>query len=141
MQAPYAPQAVSQERVGVGPRFLAVLIDGILIGIVTALITAILGTKQAVLGISVSGIIYILYFLILEATMGGATLGKKILGLRVVREDGAPISWNESIIRNLVRIIDLLPTAYIIGAIVIWTSSQKQRLGDKIAHTVVVRSR
>ncbi len=75
----------------------------------------------------------------MEATQG-ATLGKMALGLRVVRVDGAPISWSESVIRNLLRIVDCL-VFYILGAILIWTSPLKQRLGDKVAHTVVVKSR
>jgi len=73
----------------------------------------------------------------LEATQG-ATLGKRILGLRVVKIDGSPIGWSESIIRNLLRIIDGL-FAYLVGAILIWTSPQRQRLGDRVAKTVVVR--
>ncbi|GCE22719.1 RDD family protein [Dictyobacter kobayashii] len=142
MQTPYAQenvQAVPQAYAGVGIRFVAVLIDGIIIGIVSGIITAILGTKQVILGASVDTILYFLYFIILEATMG-ATLGKKILGLRVVRQDGAPISWSESLIRNLLRIIDGL-FAYLLGAIFIWTSPLKQRLGDKAAHTLVVKGR
>ena len=66
------------------------------------------------------------------------SLGKMALGLRVIRTDGAPISWTESIIRNLLRIIDGL-FVYLVGAILIWTSPLKQRLGDRVAKTVVVR--
>ena len=80
-----------------------------------------------------------LYFIVLEATQG-ATLGKMALGLRVVRTDGSPISWTESIIRNLLRIIDGL-FIYLVGAIFIWTSPLKQRLGDRAARTVVIRRR
>ncbi|HET8910639.1 MAG TPA: RDD family protein, partial [Ktedonobacteraceae bacterium] len=75
-----------------------------------------------------------------EATRG-ASVGKMVMGLRVVRQDGGPISWTESLIRNLLRIIDVLPFAYIVGAIIVSTNPLKQRLGDKVAHTVVIRSR
>ncbi|GCE08600.1 RDD family protein [Dictyobacter aurantiacus] len=139
MQAPYAPQAISQERVGIGLRLVAVIIDGIIIGIITGILNFIF-RGQPVLSSSFGGLIFFLYYIIMEAT-SGSTLGKKALGLKVVREDGAPISWTESIIRNLLRIIDALPFAYIVGAIIIATSSQKQRLGDKVAHTVVVKTR
>jgi uncharacterized RDD family membrane protein YckC len=75
---------------------------------------------------------------VLEAVMGG-TLGKMLLGIRIVTLDGSRIGWGASIIRNLLRIIDGLPFAYILGAILIWTSPHKQRLGDRVAHTVAVR--
>jgi uncharacterized RDD family membrane protein YckC len=54
--------------------------------------------------------------------------------------DGSPISWSESVIRNLLRIIDGL-FGYLVGAILIWTSPLKQRLGDRVANTVVIRKR
>ena len=59
------------------------------------------------------------------------------LGLKVVTEDGRPIEWGASIIRNLLRIIDGL-FVYLVGAILIWTSPMKQRLGDLLAGTVVI---
>jgi uncharacterized RDD family membrane protein YckC len=70
--------------------------------------------------------------------MWGATLGKMLLRLRVVKTDGTPISRSESIIRNLLRIIDGL-FYYLVGAILIWNSPLRQRLGDRAAKTVVVR--
>jgi uncharacterized RDD family membrane protein YckC len=62
-----------------------------------------------------------------------------LLGIRVATVDGSRISWGASIIRNILRIIDALPFFYLLGAILIWTSPQKQRLGDRVAKTVVVR--
>ena len=85
------------------------------------------------------GLLAILYYIVMEATQG-ATLGKMALGLRVVKTNGSPISWSESIIRNLLRIIDGL-FFYLVGAILIWNSPLRQRLGDRAANTVVVRRR
>ncbi|HKT39100.1 MAG TPA: RDD family protein, partial [Ktedonobacterales bacterium] len=124
------------QYVGVGLRFLALLIDAIIIGLVTGIVTAIFRNAPGVAGL-LAAIITFGYFIVLEATQG-ATLGKMALGLRVVRTNGAPISWSESIIRNLLRIIDGL-FAYLVGAIFIWTSPLKQRLGDRAANTVVVK--
>ncbi len=124
---------------GVGPRFLAVLIDTIILAIVSGLLGVGLGPHQPGASSGLSGLIFFVYYIVMEATQG-ATLGKMALGLRVVRVDGAPISWSESVIRNLLRIVDCL-VFYILGAILIWTSPLKQRLGDKVAHTVVVKSR
>jgi uncharacterized RDD family membrane protein YckC len=140
---PSQGQAQSQlQYVGVGPRFLALLIDSILIGIASGILGVvfrlILGPNAGVaVGSSLASILAIVYYFGLEATQG-ATLGKKMLGLRVVKVDGSPISWSESIIRNLLRIIDGL-FFYLVGAILIWTSPERQRLGDRLAKTVVVR--
>jgi len=92
---------------------------------------------------SLIGVVYFLaailafaYFVVMEA-MYGATLGKMLLRLRVVKIDGSPISWSQSFIRNLLRIIDGL-FYYLVGAILVWNSPLRQRLGDRAAKTVVV---
>ena len=130
------PAQAQIQYVGVGPRFLAILIDSIIIGVVGAILGVIFQNSPGLSG-GVTGLLALAYFIVLEATQG-ATLGKMALGLRVTRTDGAPITWTESIIRNLLRIIDGL-FVYLIGAILIWTSPLKQRLGDRVAKTVVVR--
>lgn len=141
---PFSP--VQAQAAGVGIRFLAVFIDGIIVSIVTGIITAILvggshGSGAATaLSDLISLVIYLGYFIVMEGQRG-ATLGKMALGLRAVRMDGAPITMNESVIRNLLRIIDFLPFAYIVGAISIWNSPFKQRVGDRVAKTLVIRTR
>ena len=130
------PAQAQIQYVGVGPRFLAILIDSIIIGVVGAILGVIFQNSPGLSG-GVTGLLALAYFIVLEATQG-ATLGKMALGLRVTRTDGAPITWTESIIRNLLRIIDGL-FVYLIGAILIWTSPLKQRLGDRVAKTIVVR--
>jgi uncharacterized RDD family membrane protein YckC len=147
MQTQFQAQAQVQ-YVGVGRRFLVVLVDSILLGIVFGVMGALFGQSQVSGGnvsVSLAGVparltfvILFLYYIVLEAVLG-ATLGKLLLGLRVVNVDGSRIGWGASIIRNLLRIIDALPFAYILGAILIWTSARKQHLGDRAAHTVVVR--
>ena len=146
-QQPYAQQPYGQQQgygqgqlqyVGVGMRFLAVLIDGIIIGVVAGLLSFILRNAPGLSG-GIIGVLAIAYFIVMEATQG-ATVGKMALGLRVVKTDGSPISWSESVIRNLLRIIDGL-FVYLVGAILIWTSPLKQRLGDRVANTVVIRKR
>ena len=126
------------EYVSVGPRFLAVLIDGLIVGVVTGFLSFPFRDAPGLWGGSI-GLISILYYIVLEATQG-ATLGKMALGLRVVKVDGSPISWQESIIRNVLRIIDGL-FFYLVGAILVWNSPLRQRLGDRAAGTVVVRRR
>jgi uncharacterized RDD family membrane protein YckC len=75
----------------------------------------------------------------MEATMG-ATVGKLATGLRVVQvDDGSSISWPASVIRNILRLVDGLPGFYLVAAILVWTSQKRQRLGDRIAKTAVIR--
>lgn len=143
-QIPYQQQAPAIAYVGVGPRFLAILIDGIIISVIAGIINAIGAGGTADVGRiavsgSISGVLALAYFIVLEATMG-ATLGKRLLGLRVVKDDGSPIGWGGSIIRNLLRIIDGL-FVYLVGAIIIWNTARRQRLGDILAHTVVIKAR
>lgn len=78
------------------------------------------------------------YYVILEAAWG-ATLGKFATNIRVVREsDDGPIGWRAAIIRNLLRPIDGL-VLYLVGFIAICVSPKRQRIGDKVAGTIVVR--
>ncbi|MBW3666803.1 MAG: RDD family protein, partial [Actinobacteria bacterium] len=60
-------------------------------------------------------------------------------GQRVVMEDGSPVDWRASTIRNVLRVVDVLPLFYLVGAILVWNSDRRQRLGDRVAGTVVVR--
>ncbi|MEO8953153.1 MAG: RDD family protein [Ktedonobacteraceae bacterium] len=134
----YGQAQQQHQYAGVGVRFLAVLIDSIIIAVVGGLLSFIFRDAPG-LGGGIVGILAIVYYIVMEATQG-ATLGKMALGLRVVKVNGSPISWTESIVRNLLRIIDGL-FVYLVGAIFVWTSPLKQRLGDRAAQTVVIRKR
>jgi uncharacterized RDD family membrane protein YckC len=85
------------------------------------------------------------YFIFFEWLWNGQTPGKKLLKLRVIREDGRPITLWEAIARNLLRIFDAIPgfflPIYSIGLVSIFKSSRDQRIGDMFAGTVVVRER
>ena len=82
------------------------------------------------------------YFAIFEWLWSGQTPGKRWLKLRVIREDGRPISFFEAMIRNLIRVIDfIVPPFYSIGLVSVFASERDQRVGDLVAGTVVVRER
>ncbi len=127
---------------GVGKRLVAVIIDTVIMGVagwIIALLTG--GTTEA--GFELTGlpalllfIVAFAYLVLTEAYLGG-TLGKLVLGMRVIKEDGSPCDLQAALIRNLLRIVDGL-FFYIVGAILVWTSSKRQRLGDRVAHTLVV---
>jgi uncharacterized RDD family membrane protein YckC len=78
------------------------------------------------------------YFIVMEARYGW-TIGKRLLGLKVVTcEGGGPIGWRSSIVRNLWRIVDGIG-CYLVAVIVVLMSNKRQRIGDGQAGTVVVR--
>jgi uncharacterized RDD family membrane protein YckC len=79
------------------------------------------------------------YFILFEYIWNGQTPGKRVAGTRVVQMDGSSISFLANIIRNLVRSIDLLPTAYALGAIVMFCNRHARRIGDFAAGTIVIR--
>ncbi len=81
-----------------------------------------------------------LYFVLLEG-LAGATLGKAVLGLRVVQVDGSKPGLLKSLLRNILRVIDGLPAFNIVGVIFILRSKEKARFGDRRAGTRVVQLR
>jgi len=91
-----------------------------------------------------AGLFSIIFFLVewfypvvFEITKG-ATPGKTAFKLRVVYDNGLPISFAGSLTRNLFRVIDFLPFCYVIGAIAIITNKQNKRLGDIVAGSAVI---
>ena len=79
------------------------------------------------------------YFIFWELATGGRSIGKFIVGLRVVRRNGMPIDIRGSIVRNLMRIVDILPAEYLVGITTILLSPSGERLGDHVAGTIVIR--
>ena len=96
---------------------------------------------QAIL-IVVVFLIFSSYFAFFEWIWNGQTPGKRWLKLRVIREDGRPVTFWEAAVRNLLRTFDMMPAPfYSIGLISVFVSSSDQRIGDMVAGTVVVRER
>ena len=92
------------------------------------------------LGIVVIFLLLSGYFAFFEWLWSGQTPGKRWLKLRVIREDGRPITFFEAAVRNLLREVDIIPF-YSVGLISVFVSSKDQRVGDMVAGTVVVRER
>lgn len=88
-----------------------------------------------------SFIVFTTYFVLFEWFWNGQTPGKRWLKLRVIREDGRPITFWEALARNLLRLFDMFPGLYSIGLITIFMSNRDQRIGDFFAGTVVIRER
>ena len=132
------------EAVGVGRRAVAIIIDMIVLGIIGWIIAKFVPGAITPDGFNLVGGpaflwfgIGLAYYVVMEVQTGG-TLGKMALGMKVVKEDGAKLDWAASLIRNILRIVDGF-FFYLVGAIVVWTSKKRQRLGDMVAHTLVVR--
>jgi len=142
----------------IGNRFLACAFDHFLQVVVITFITLVIlwwaGISEVsrwmrdapkwviALQIIVVFLIWSSYFVLFEWAWNGQTPGKRWLRLRVMREDGRPVTFWESAARNLVRIFDMEPFPfYSIGLVSVFVSSRDQRIGDMVAGTVVVRER
>lgn len=136
------------ELAGLGARALAWVID---VFVMLAAIVAVFRLIQplaTVLGGFATALMFVAVFLVqwwytalLEWWWGGRTVGKRIVGLRALSEDGVRMSFIQSTIRNLVRIVDLLPALYLVGGVSVLLDRHQRRLGDLAAGTVVVKER
>jgi uncharacterized RDD family membrane protein YckC len=158
------PEAIAfyYELAGLGSRFLALLVDMIIQTIIaialfiaaanaatsaTALANSLhLGAKAMAstvlaVGILLFFLLFYGYFIAFEKLWNGQTPGKRLLGIRVVRDGGYPVELVGSIIRNLIRIIEQLLGFYFVSVISMLLSSENKRLGDFAAGTIVVRDR
>lgn len=87
-------------------------------------------------------VIYFGYFALFEAFWNGQTPGKRLLKLRVIKDDGRPINIFEAFARNVIRLFDFMPTwLYSIGILTVFMNSKGKRLGDFVAGTVVIKER
>lgn len=149
------PESVgfSLEVAGLGSRFLALLLDSLFKGVVVAILLfatifsapllgggVLTGVVMAV-GFVLAGLVAALYHIVLEAAWSGRTPGKRLLGLRVVKDSGVPIGFWDALIRNLLRMVDYLPSFYLVGVVTIFASPLHKRVGDLAAGTVVIKER
>jgi uncharacterized RDD family membrane protein YckC len=130
---------------GLGSRFIARLIDSLIqFGTILALVIVSArlhnGWVDAVL-IVINFAVFFVYDIVFELFGSGRTPGKRSVGLRVVRNGGQPVGFVASAVRNLLRLVDLLPTLYLVGTISVIVTAHNQRLGDLAAGTIVVRER
>jgi uncharacterized RDD family membrane protein YckC len=130
--------------VGVWPRFKAQVADAIVVAIATATLTLLVsghGLEEPwrPLVWVAFGLVTLGYFTICEWRYG-QTLGKRLVDIEVRSQDGGSTSLGQAFVRTVFRIVDGL-ALYIVGAVFVWTSPARQRLGDRVAGTLVMRSR
>lgn len=137
------PEGIDLELQVAGPlvRAVALLIDGLIKLVIQVLAYFLLSR----LGEAGAGLIMLVLFLmewfypvLFEVLWHGQTPGKQALNIRVIHDDGSPISWGASMLRNLIRFVDFLPMGYMTGAITMVMAKRFKRLGDLVAGTLVI---
>jgi uncharacterized RDD family membrane protein YckC len=104
----------------------------------------------AVFGVLLAGFARALYFValfaiqwgygvVLEWRWHGQTVGKRVAGTRVIASDGLGISFGQAALRNLLRVVDILPCLYLLGGVSVFLDARARRFGDIAADTLVVR--
>jgi uncharacterized RDD family membrane protein YckC len=140
------PEGVEVELTlaGIGSRFIAGAVDftiQLAVIISLALITRPAGDAGGAIFTSAAFAMIFFYDVLFEVLARGRTPGKRLNGVRVVRTGGRPITLARSAVRNILRLIDILPGFYAVGMTSIFVTSQNQRVGDLAAGTYVVRYR
>ncbi len=134
-------------------RSAALVLDLIGFGFISFVVNSVYGVTQVTSGFITAGggvsstttavdwpwmtLLGVLYFAIPEA-MFGASPGKLLMGLRVVRLDGRPLGIRSVIVRNVLKPVDFLPVLYLLGGVLVLVTRGSQRLGDIAAATTVV---
>ncbi len=151
------------EMAGLGSRFLAYLIDTVIQGLIVIALFYVVSIVFGVIGVIIQServfdtfyqamlilLIFLLYqgyFIFLEVRWQGQSVGKRLLRLRVVKDNGYPIAFWDSVIRNILRAVDMLPPlvffpSYGLGSVVILSSAEGKRIGDYAAGTLVIREK
>jgi uncharacterized RDD family membrane protein YckC len=140
-----------------GSRIIAGIVDYIIVGIVAAILFFAIFTPWMMISrprlgmmagfgwgwfggmFLIQFVLWLMYFSYFEGT-SGQTIGKRIVHVKVTKEDGLRCDLGSALVRNILRIIDHLPFLYILGIILIAVTNKKQRLGDMLARTIVVKT-
>ncbi len=141
------------ELASLGRRIIATLLDTailVALGVITVAALSLPMTPTASVNFSDYGwlasqsvflLIFIIYFSTLE-WLTGQTIGKKLIGIRVVGQgDYENPSFIAALVRNVLRYVDYIPYLFpVIGVLLMLTTKKRQRLGDLVAKTYVVRA-
>ncbi|MFL6057913.1 MAG: RDD family protein [Rubrobacteraceae bacterium] len=147
-QAVTGPPVAEADVHVTGRRVLAIIVDSLVLVVLFWVMSLFFGTSSAEGGMASASLgtlgtlLYLIlafaYFTLLEGNRG-QTLGKMLLGIKVVREDNGEVPGiGTAAIRTVLRLIDGI-FAYLVGFIAIQISSKNQRLGEMASNTLVVR--
>jgi uncharacterized RDD family membrane protein YckC len=138
-------------------RFLALVADTVVISLLDAILNGTFGVERVTNGVATTmgsggftsfttqttvdwpwlALLWVTYYAVLEGLFG-ATIGKGLAGLRVTDLEGRRVGPQAAILRNLARLLDVLPFSYLLGGILTLATRRHQRLGDRLARTIVV---
>lgn len=140
------------ELAGIGNRFLAFLIDNLIIFLFIFIIYLIMGIIYLIfsdtilesigeffLALILFGVFFLTFngfFILFEFFWNGQTPGKRLLNIRVIRENGQPVGFIEVFIRNIFRIVD-----YMVGPYFVLFSKKEKRIGDYLTRTIIVKEK
>ena len=136
------PEGIDLELRIAGPivRALAWLIDALIRAVayfgLSLTLAALGGVGWA--GIMIGTFLIEWFYPVIFEVYRGATPGKKSMGLEVIQDNGTPVNWTSSLVRNLLRVVDFLPFLYGLGLLSILMNKDFKRLGDIAAGTLVV---
>jgi uncharacterized RDD family membrane protein YckC len=145
LRAAETPEGVELLLRPAGPvgRAIALAVDQALVWTALGLCFLVLGFLGA-LGVGLAFVLAFaaqwLYPVVMEVLCQGQTYGKRWTGLRVLMEDGRPVGWGPSLLRNLLRVVDALPGPYTVGLAALLATRDFRRLGDLAAGTLVVHA-
>lgn len=132
---------IQLETAGLLARSIAYLIDTLIrYGALTILLIVLAFLERAGWGLFLIAVFVFEWFypVLFEVLRHGQTPGKKAMGIRVVNDDGTPVGWSASMLRNLLRAVDWLPFFWMIGVLSMAVNQRFKRLGDLAAGTIVV---
>ena len=138
-------------------RLLALIADTVVISLLDEIVNGTFGVTRVTSGVATTmgtggyssfttqttvdwawlALVWVTYYAVLEGLFG-ASVGKGLAGLRVTDLEGRRIDWQAAVVRNLARLIDVIPFAYLLGGVLTLATRQHQRLGDRLAGTIVV---
>lgn len=132
-----------------GRRVVATLIDGIVLGVLASIVSAVLGITPDPDGLDLPSlatggnwvlfVMAVLYYVLMEGLLG-RTVGKMVTGIRVIDEStGNPPGLLAALLRTVLRVIDGL-LGYLLALIIVVSNDRRRRLGDMAAKTLVVRN-
>ena len=153
---PVVSERAAQAQQARWRRVRALLLDLVVFSILLTIVNLVFGATQVTSGSPPNGqpgtffystvtavawpwlwLLWMVYYIVPES-LYGASLGKLLLGVRVVRVDGRPLSVGSIVTRNVLRFVDALPFFYLIGGISVLATANSQRVGDRWAGTTVV---
>ncbi|WP_167341616.1 RDD family protein [Nonlabens sp. SY33080] len=133
---------------GLGKRILAFIIDALVLFAYIIILTftvyraiSVLDGDNDIGAYELSMIPIFIYSVIMHIIFNGRTVGKFIMGIKVVKEDGSPARWSDFIVRWIVRLVDLWLFMFTVGTVSILLTDKQQRLGDMMAKTIVINTR